>query len=269
MCAVLRDGGRISLCGLDSPDGYVPETDSEDCCPDNSFARTITCSEELVDITSVIGTRVIGRTTAGEAFMQDTDQISSPATRVPFEHRITALHVMQLPATAPQITNAVRRSASASVLGESRNAGNVQPRPQSSQSGGNLKGKSTHDSIKNVRVVSAPSQTQEVAAPRPLSSRSTSQPITRHPRPSSSMAHLPAIQDEEEGEEDLVNPLPTQNPAEQSIDLTWALRAGPSTVNNVPTQSGLDVNTVDELRREISNLQLDMLRMARGLKASS
>jgi len=83
------------------------------------------------------------------------------------------------------------------------------------------------------------------------------------------MAHLPAIQDEEEGEEDLVNPLLTQNPVEQSIDLTWALRAGPSTVNDVTTQSDLDVNTVDELRREISNLQLDMLRMARGLKASS
>jgi len=269
MCVVLRDGGRISLCGLDSPDGYVPVTKSDDCCPDNSFARTITCSEELIDITSLIGTRVIGRTITGEAFMQDTDQISSPAIRVPFEHRITALRVMQLPATAPQNTNAVRRSASASVLGESRNAGNVQPRPQSSQSGGNLKDKSTHESIKNVRVVSAPSQTQKMAAPRPLSSRSTSQPITRHPRPSSSMAHLPAIQDEEEDEAELNTVLPTHTPVEQSIDLTWALRAGPSTIKNGPTQSALDVNTVDELRREISNLQLDMLRMARGLKASS
>jgi len=270
MCAVLRDGGRISLCGLDSPDGYVPVTKSDHCCPDcSSFARTITCSEELVDITSVIGTQVIGRTITGEAFMQDTVQISSPAIRVPFEHRVTALHVMQLPATAPQTANAVRRSASASVLGESRNAGNVQPRPHSSQSGGNLKGKSTTESIKNVRVVSAPSQTQKVAAPRPLSSRSTSQPVTRQPRPSSSMAHLPAIQDEEEDEAEGNTVLPTHNPVDQSIDLTWALRAGPSTVNNGPTQSGLDVNTVDELRREISNLQLDMLRMARGLKASS
>jgi hypothetical protein len=82
------------------------------------------------------------------------------------------------------------------------------------------------------------------------------------------MAHVPLIQDEEEGEEDLDTARAMLNPREQSMDLTWALRAGPSTMNHAVTQSGLGVNTVDELKREISYLQLDMLRMTRGLKAS-
>jgi hypothetical protein len=80
------------------------------------------------------------------------------------------------------------------------------------------------------------------------------------------MAHLPAIQDEEE-EEEVPRAAPEPHHAgEQSIDLTWALRAGPTT-QSIP-QLSLDVNSAEELRREISNLQLDMLRMARGLKAS-
>jgi hypothetical protein len=77
------------------------------------------------------------------------------------------------------------------------------------------------------------------------------------------MAQLPAIQDEKEEEEESDSARPMRNSLERSIDLTWALRAGPSTVSHTATQSGLDVSTVDELRRDISNLQLDMLRMAR------
>jgi hypothetical protein len=81
------------------------------------------------------------------------------------------------------------------------------------------------------------------------------------------MAHLPAIQDEEE-EEDIAaaSPVP-QHVGEQSLDLTWALRSSPAT--QITPQPSLDVNSAEELRREISNLQLDMLRMARGLKVCS
>lgn len=195
--------------------------------------------------------------------MQSIDSSSSSTLPVTTEHNITGVHVLAAPPSPPPNAPGVRRSASASVLGESRNATNIQPRPSTSQSGGNLKGKATSES-KTVRVVSAPSQSHNVPAPRAISSRSTSQPISRQPRPSSSMAHLPAIQDEEEEEDFAIAPQETQHAAEQSIDLTWALRGGLPAQRVV--QSNLDANSAEELRREISNLQLDMLRMARGLK---
>jgi len=184
---------------------------------------------------------------------------------MPIEQHISGIHVLAAPAMPPPISSGVRRSASASVLGESRNAANIQSLPPS-QSGGNLKGKgkATSESTKAVRVVSAPSRTQQAPGPRPLSSRSTSQPIARQPRPSSSMAHLPAIQDEVEEED--IPAASTQHVGEQSLDLTWALRSSPTTQITPPPS--LDVNSAEELRREISNLQLDMLRMARGLKVS-
>jgi hypothetical protein len=146
--------------------------------------------------------------------------------------------------------------------------GYVGPLVLQSQSGGDLKGKgkASSTSTKAVRVVSAPSRSQQAPAPRTLSSRSSSQPIARQPRPSSSMAHLPAIQDEEEEEDIPATSRGNQYVGDQSLDLTWALRAGPTT--QITPQPSLDVNSAEELRREISNLQLDMLRMARGLKVS-
>jgi hypothetical protein len=80
------------------------------------------------------------------------------------------------------------------------------------------------------------------------------------------MAHLPAIQDEEEEEDAPVASPVTHHVGEQSLDLTWALRTSPAT--QIIPQPSLEVNSAEELRREISNLQLDMLRMARGLKVS-
>lgn len=195
--------------------------------------------------------------------MQSIDSTSSSTLPVTTEHNITGIHVLATTAPPPPNASSIRRSASASVLGESRNATNVQSRPSTSQSGGNRKGKATSES-RTVRVVSAPSQPHNIPAPRAISSRSTSQPISRQPRPSSSMAHLPAIQDEEEEEDFATTPQEPRHSAEQSIDLTWALRGG-LPAQRVP-QSQLDPNSAEELRREISNLQLDMLRMARGLK---
>jgi hypothetical protein len=225
----------------------------------------VTCSQELIDISSINHNQVIGRTANGKVYLQSIDHSSSKTVPMPIEQHITGVHVLASPALPSTHTSGVRRSASASVLGESRNAANIQALPPS-QSGGDLKGKgkASSESTKAVRVVSAPSRSQQAPAPRPLSSRSTSQPIARQPRPSSSMAHLPAIQDEEEEEDILVTSGGTQHVGEQSLDLTWALRSSPAT--QITPQPSLDVNSAEELRREISNLQLDMLRMARGLK---
>jgi hypothetical protein len=225
----------------------------------------VTCSQELIDISSINDNQIIGRTANGKVYLQSIDHSSSKTLPMPIEQHTTGVHVLASPAMPPTHTSGVRRSASASVLGESRNATNIQNLPPS-QSGGNLKGKgkATSESTKAVRVVSAPSQSHNASAPRPLSSRSTSQPVARQPRPSSSMAHLPAIQDEEEEEDILVTSGGTQHVGEQSLDLTWALRSSPAT--QITPQPSLDVNSAEELRREISNLQLDMLRMARGLK---
>jgi hypothetical protein len=229
----------------------------------------VTCSQELIDISSINHNQIIGRTANGKVYLQSIDHSSSKTVPTPFEQHTTGVHVLASPALSPTHTSGVRRSASASVLGESRNAANIQALHPSSQSGGDLKGKgkATSESTKAVRVVSAPSRSQQAPAPRPLSSRSTSQPIARQPRPSSSMAHLPAIQDEEEEEDMPAASRGIQHAAEQSLDLTWALRAGPAT--QIAPQHSLDVNSAEELRREISNLQLDMLRMARGLKVGS
>jgi hypothetical protein len=228
----------------------------------------VTCSQEFIDISSVNHNQVIGRTANGKVYLQSIDHSSSKTVPMPIEEHITGVHVLASPALPPTHTSGVRRSASASVLGESGNAANIQALPPSSQSGGNLKGKgkATSESTKAVRVVSAPSRSQQAPAPRPLSSRSTSQPIARQPRPSSSMAHLPAIQDEEEEEDIPATSRGTQHVGGQSLDLTWAWRSSPAT--QITPQPSLDVNSAEELRREISNLQLDMLRMARGLKVS-
>jgi len=227
----------------------------------------VTCSQELIDISSVNHTQIIGRTANGKVYLQNIDHSSSTTVPMPIEQHIIGVHVLAAPAMPPPNSSGVRRSASASVLGESRNAANIQSLPPS-QSGGNLKGKgkATSELTKAVRVVSAPSRSQQAPAPRPLSSRSTSQPIPRQPRPSSSMAHLPAIQDEEEEEDIPATSQGIQEVGEQSLDLTWALRSSPTT--QITPQPSLDVNSAEELRREISNLQLDMLRMARGLKVS-
>jgi len=226
----------------------------------------VTCPQELIEISSISHNQIIGRTANGIVYLQNIDHSSIATTPMPTEQHIIGVHVLAVPAMSVPSTSGVRRSASASILGESRNATNIQALPPSSQSGGDLKGKgkATSESAKAVRIVSAPSRSQQAPAPRPLSSRSTSQPVARQPRPSSSMAHLPAIQDEEEEEDMPATSRGTQHVGEQSLDLTWALRAGPAT--QIIPQPSLDVNSAEELRREISNLQLDMLRMARGLK---
>jgi hypothetical protein len=228
----------------------------------------VSCSQELIDISSINHNQIIGRTANGKVYLQNIDHSSSSTVPMPIEQHITGVHVLVTPTMPPPNTSGVRRSASASILGESRNASNIQSIPPSSQSGGNLKGKgkATSESTRAVRVVSAPSQTHDAPARRPLSSRSASQPIARQPRPSSSMAHLPAIQDEEEEEETPATSHGTRHVGEQSLDLTWALRSAPAT--QITPQPSLEVNSAEELRREISNLQLDMLRMARGLKVS-
>jgi len=225
----------------------------------------VTCSQELIDISSINHNQIIGRTANGKVYLQHIDHSSNATVSMPIEQHITGVHVLAAPAMPPANTSGVRRSASASALGESRNAANIQSLPPS-QSGGDLKGKgkASSECTKAVRVVSAPYRSQQAPVPRPLSSRSASQPIIRQPRPSSSMAHLPAIQDEEEEEDIPATSRGVQHIGDQSLDLTWALRAGPAT-QTIP-QPSLDVNSAEELRREISNLQLDMLRMARGLK---
>jgi len=233
----------------------------------NRAARTVVCPQNLVEISSFSSSQIIGRTSNGTVFIQNIGHSSSETIAMATEQNITGVQVLATSSQVPIKASGVRRSASASVLGENRNVSNIQIRPSTSQNVSNVKGKATAESNKNVRVVSAPSQSQKPSALRPLSSRSTSQPIARQPRPSSSMAHLPAIQDEEEGEDAASAPQECHHAGEQSLDLTWALRAGQAT--RTAPQPALDVNSAEELRREISNLQLDMLRMARGLKVCS
>ncbi|WVQ84732.1 hypothetical protein IAT38_006889 [Cryptococcus sp. DSM 104549] len=57
---------------------------------------------------------------------------------------------------------------------------------------------------------------------------------------------------------------------EPSVDLTWALRPitphAREVVESVPTQGMSEREQLEEMRREMGNLQMDMLRMGRGLK---
>jgi hypothetical protein len=190
---------------------------------------------------------------------------NNPPISLETEHAVVDISVLPLAKLTSDPTSRVRRSASASVLGETRNAGNIGITPVSTRSDGKLKGKAAADSSKTVRVVSAPLKTS--LAPRPSTSRSTSQPVQRPPRPSSSMAHLPAIEDVEEEESGSGAPKATTMPDEQSLDLAWALEAR-RTNTRPETIPGRETSSVEELRREICNLQLDMLRMGRGLKVS-
>jgi hypothetical protein len=225
----------------------------------------VTFGYDIVDIAFLGDGRLIGRTVEGQVLVQDIQKPGSQATCLETEHPVSTISV--LPAMrVPESALKVRRSASASVLGEARNAGNIGITPILSGNDLKLKGKAIVDSGKNVRIVSAPPKIANLTAPRPSSSRSTSQPVQRPPRPSSSMAHLPAIEDvDEDAGSSEIRSNPVRD--EQSLDLDWALRAREAPVKP-ETIPRLEASSVEELRREICNLQLDMLRMGRGLKVS-
>ena len=108
------------------------------------------------------------------------------------------------------------------------------------------------------RTVSAPSPKR----PRQSAVRSSSGP----PVPSTSTIHpttsgvIPKrILEEEEEEEDT-------SPVADDLDLAWALRPPCEAVQS--QQERGESFAMEELRREIGNLQLDMLRMGRNLKVS-
>lgn len=208
------------------------------------------------------GSHLIGRTADGKALVQDLRNTNRPFA-LEAVHPVIDISVLPIARAASDPTSRVRRSASASILGEARNAGNIGITPVAMRSDSKLNGKAVIDSSKSVRVVSAPPKTS--LAPRPSSSRSTSQPVQRPPRPSSSMAHLPAIEDVEEESSGSGEARADVVHHEQSLDLAWALQARPAYVRP-ETVPGLETSSVEDLRREICNLQLDMLRMGRGLK---
>ncbi|WWD19811.1 hypothetical protein CI109_104275 [Kwoniella shandongensis] len=130
------------------------------------------------------------------------------------------------------------------------------------------------------RIVSAPpAQTQPSRAPRQSTSnlRSTSGPVastsshtyrTPAPHTGGSRGTTPIIEENEDDEEDAVREMDDDEYEQQhSVDLTWALK--PSTERGAGAGSPVklsDAERMEEMRREIGNLQLDMLRMGRSLK---
>jgi hypothetical protein len=178
------------------------------------------------------------------------------------------------------------------ILGETRGGGNV-PSPSLTSIPDRSKGKEkevTHVSIappllrqvdkhrKAVQSGTVVTQLRTVSVPinkaRPSTSGSTTIPDARsvstpllpavqpRPRPSSSGRALSEqiVEEDEDNAGDLDD--------HGLVDLDWALQSpkmiGPALV----TLQGPDWK-MDEMRREIGNLQLDMLRMGRNIKVSS
>jgi hypothetical protein len=133
------------------------------------------------------------------------------------------------------------------------------------------------------RAVSEPQASSRPRPPASGSSRVTSNPgvTPSTSRPSSARGMTPAPapiveEDEDEGEKHEMD----ETAEGDGVHLSWALH--PPSTPPFPTggatprcegqgqrgECGVDWATVDELRREIGNLQLDMLRMGRGLKVS-
>jgi hypothetical protein len=76
------------------------------------------------------------------------------------------------------------------------------------------------------------------------------------------------IMEEEEDVEDADDGLDMNT---DGVDLAWALRPRASPLarsGEVPIPFATEQETLQAMRREIANLQLDMLRMGRGLKVS-
>ena len=164
-----------------------------------------------------------------------------------------------------------------SVLGEIRNAGNIGPEPLDRPDTNGMKGATVksvekhHEVIKlreeplKARIVSVPSPGR-----RPTQSRARSSSGPLAPTPSirslePSIMHRPApvpIIEEEE------NVLPKQDGRvaidEDDIDLAWAIAPRNLLGQTQPIKAETDA--IEEMRREIGNLQLDMLRMGRRLK---
>jgi hypothetical protein len=177
---------------------------------------------------------------------------------------------------APERTRKVVRTESESMRDKEREK---QPSPSQPQT--------------KSRAVSAPQD----AAPRPRPSVGTSRaasnphpnPHPPHPSlsrpPSSARGTTPApiIEENENEDQDQdghehdepVGDKWIEQPEGEDVHLSWALhvdsRAVPASVPGNPRagpEDKPDWATVDELRREIGNLQLDMLRMGRNLKVS-
>jgi len=187
----------------------------------------------------------------------------------------------------PTSTISTRRS---SLLGELRNAGNTQtPPPTTAPSKGKARINETIKAVtsieekqkKTVHVQPEPTITRVVSAPslakrtRQLTDRSTSGP----PAPSSSALLLscssptpvPIIEEEDEEEEEEEERSPSRSrireQTEDGLDLAWALRPS-SRGSQLPPEHATEC-TMEEMRREIANLQLDILRMGRNLKVSA
>lgn len=141
------------------------------------------------------------------------------------------------------------------------------------------------------RAVSAPQDAASRPRPSVCTSRAASNPHP-HPHPpslsrppSSARGTTPApIMEENENEDhdqdgdaddEPAGDKWIEQPEGEDVHLSWALhvesRAVPASVPGKPrtgAEDKPDWATVDELRREIGSLQLDMLRMGRNLKVS-
>ena len=165
------------------------------------------------------------------------------------------------------------------MLGELRNVGNVDTPTSSHDTGHKHKGKETvrssdkprvgEEKQKRVTLPDEPPRARIVSAPSPAKrprvsvARSSSGPPTAmqdrlHPSTSASSRVSPAPIIEEEEESAQVQS------AEGRLHLDWALRPS-SRTSYLEEVRGEDF-AMEEMRREIGHLQLDMLRMGRGLK---
>ena len=171
--------------------------------------------------------------------------------------------------------SSVTSSRGASVLGEVRNAGNIDKSSKESleaPSKGAKGEQATHNITEKKKVVQLPKEPGARNVSAPSWSRAPKQAMTRSPSgplaPSSTMrppfpsvraTPAPIVEEEEEfvrAEMERLDP---------SIDLNWALR--PHSRASLPESIPRD-DVLEEMRREIANLQLDMLRMGRNLKVS-
>ncbi|KAK8853384.1 hypothetical protein IAR55_004088 [Kwoniella newhampshirensis] len=126
------------------------------------------------------------------------------------------------------------------------------------------------------RIVSAPTTThnQPPRAPRQSNSRSTSGPPVRTIASDAHRTQLlhgggargttPIVEEDEEEEETASSHHGREE--EPSVDLTWALKPVGERGSRGASPKLSDAEKMEEMRREIGNLQLDMLRMGRSLR---
>ncbi|KAK4689228.1 hypothetical protein P7C73_g889, partial [Tremellales sp. Uapishka_1] len=272
LCAVLRRqvGKReqVALVGLDS----------------ESTGKLVSFGDGNVDCLAFLdGATLAAGTLEGTVLVKDLRALGKDPVDFTVDQPVIGIQTLPTIAKAPRASSASAASAAStrrvSVLSEARNHGNIDTPPSvpvrkgSPSSSVQVLGrakvnpdrKPVKEAPEQVPTLDAREKTKKVIWNDAPSSgqRAVSAPAseTKH-RQSAPTPLPPAIIEEEEGEE-AAGGMQTDG-----IDLGWALQPFGRETLQALHQASPDEGQrgMEEMRREIANLQLDMLRMGRGLK---